>query len=228
MFRTAAVVASVALAASACAAPPEAGTTVPASSQQATVSEAPSTASVDPSQASPSPSSTPSGSATPEPVPSEQPAPASTPPPSVKEWAATVVATSEFSARDFAAQQVVGPSQATKCGRDPRAWASATARSKDTVTVTFAKPVIPTEVEVYILSEGQALMSVDLFSPDGDYANFPAYSETQFSEGGCALPLRVPVTGVMPVAAVRLNVDQSSSKRRILIDAVRIVGAPAQ
>lgn len=139
------------------------------------------------------------------------------------QYAVTAEATSAYGETDWAASQATGAPNSSGCADDVNAWASLSSDGKDSLTLTYAKPVIPSAVRISMNYNPNQIVSVEVVDTDGAatsiYASAPVAAD-------CPSLFEIPVTGVVdPVSTVRVTVDQS-----ILglgwteIDAVELVG----
>jgi hypothetical protein len=65
------------------------------------------------------------------------------------QWARSAGASSEYSPGDWSASAAIGIPNVNGCADDVRAWASIEPNGVDWLELSYEKPVIPTEINVY-------------------------------------------------------------------------------
>ncbi len=85
----------------------------------------------------------------------------------VRQWAVRAEATTEYTSSSWSAQQATGAPNTTVCGDQSTAWASATATGQDTLTLYYAIPVIPSQVNIYQTYNPGAIVLVEVVPADG-------------------------------------------------------------
>ncbi len=85
----------------------------------------------------------------------------------MRQWGATAEASSSYSPSSWSASQATGAPNVNICGDAPSAWASATSTGRDTLTIHYWTPVIPTEVNIYQTYNPGAIVRVELLPADG-------------------------------------------------------------
>jgi hypothetical protein len=148
------------------------------------------------------------------------------------QWATTASATTSYGTdpkSSWSAEQATGAPdvtadvQADECGDIGQAWASAARDTVDTLTLGYAKSVIPTGVNIRQTYNPGAIVKVVVSGSGGQssvvYQGQPTVGTT------CPTFLVVKVTGVeFAVNSVAVTVDQSQVQSWAEIDAVQLVG----
>ena len=143
----------------------------------------------------------------------------------LNQWASGAQASSQYGNDNWSASQATGAPNVKVCGDNPDAWASATSTGKDTLTLTYDTPVVPTGVSIMqtytpgsitgvslVLANGRGVKPIPN-SADPD-KTCPHYSQ-----------LQVP-PGFPPVNGVIIHLDQSIGGNWNEIDAVQLSGRP--
>jgi sugar lactone lactonase YvrE len=146
-------------------------------------------------------------------------------PGSIRQWATTIFATSEYTDFDWNAMQASGAPDTLDCGDYVTAWASAEPGTQDLVTAIYAQPVIPTQVNVYITYNPGSIQSVTLVPTDGSLPIEIPNSNNPIGNTPCPGVFTVNITGVTaPVNGVILYLDQGPVDHWTEIDAIELVG----
>jgi hypothetical protein len=193
------------------------------------------------SSTSSAPASSPSPAATAAATPSTGPGAHSTrsskPPPSAgavpasggTEWAQAASATSNYGTNPgdpWNASQAIGPPDVTACGDDGYAWASLDTNTTETLTLTYAQPLLPTAVNVVETFNPGYVKTITVSGSGGQTATI--YTGTPALVSQCPTTLTVPITTVtFPVSTVAVTVDESSLDSWAEIDGVGLLGKPA-
>ena len=148
------------------------------------------------------------------------------------QWATTASATTSYGTHpgdSWAASQAIGPpdvtadSAAAECGDIGQAWASASRDTVDTLTLGYAKAVIPTGVNVRETYNPGAIVKVVVSGPDGQ--SNTVYQGQPTKDSTCPTFFVVKISGVnFPVNSVAVTVDQTQVQSWAEIDAVQLVG----
>ena len=143
---------------------------------------------------------------------------------SIRQWAASARASSEYSNPDWAAHQATGAPDTLDCGDYETAWASVEGDSVDWLEVHYDTPVFPTEVNIYESHTPSQVVKVELIDTAGAY--HPLYTATPEMKIDCPFLLTIPVNDAnFQVAGVKITVDQSVLELPWdEIDAVELVG----
>ncbi len=150
----------------------------------------------------------------------------------VRQWAIRAEATSQYTSSSWSAQQAAGAPDTPACGDNSTAWASATATGQDALTLYYATPVIPTQINVHQTFNPGAIVLVEVLPADGS-APIPVFSGRDTTTAcpgvfsvdvGATVGPVIPPGGGAPVNAVRITLDQSLTNNWNEIDAVELIG----
>ena len=144
----------------------------------------------------------------------------------IRQWAITATASSEYSSPDWAAHQATGAPDTFECGDLITAWASYDGQSIEWLELGYAAPVFPTEVNIYETHSPTQIVKVELLDTSGSYHQvFTASPQIVI----CPSILSVQVTDASYQAVgVRITVDQTQLEAPWNeIDAVELVGYAA-
>ena len=86
---------------------------------------------------------------------------------SLNQWAASAEATSEFGTEGWAAIQATGAPDTPECGDFTTAWASASSTGVDSLTLTYATPVLASQVNIHETYNPGSITLVELLPADG-------------------------------------------------------------
>lgn len=141
----------------------------------------------------------------------------------VRQWASSATASSEYGNPDWAASQATGEPNTTVCGDFSTAWASAESYSVDWIELNYDVPVTPTQVNIYQTQNPSQVVKVELLDDGGAYHE--VYSSKPQTTN-CPYTLTVDVSGADYLATgVKLTIDQSQLELAWNeIDAVELVG----
>lgn len=142
------------------------------------------------------------------------------------QWAASAVASSEYGEESWAASQAAGPPDVhPDCSDSTEAWASAGSDTREWLELTYATPVLPVELRVFETLTPDQVVKVDLVDANNIY--YEVYT-AEPRETECPFILSVPLTSIeVPIVRVRIYVDQAVLRYWNEIDAVELIGYPA-
>ncbi len=144
----------------------------------------------------------------------------------IRQWATSAVASSEFGSTSWTAIQATGQPDTLACGDFGTAWASASSTGADWIEVYYDTPVIPTEINIYESYNPSSVTSVQLIDVDGIV--HPLYTGVPSKiNDPCPYVFSLPVTFDSEIYAVRIEMDQSVLGGWNEIDAVELVGEAA-
>lgn len=146
----------------------------------------------------------------------------------IRQWASEAVASSAYSAENWAAFQATGEPNTAECGDHGTAWAAAESNTSQWLVLYYPQPVYAVEVNIYQTYNPDQVVSVDLIDLQGNFVN--VYTAEPRQVETCPFILRIPTasSGVL-AQGVRINIDQSVLRLGWNeIDAVEIVGAPGE
>jgi len=142
------------------------------------------------------------------------------------QWAVNATASSEYDTASWSAAEAVGAPNIDACGDNSLAWASKTKTGIDSLTLTFAVPVVPTQVNIHETFNPGSITGIELIPADGSKAIVVAQS----SDSGfktCPGLFSVNLSAVKAiVSGVIIHVDQTKIASWDEIDAVQLVGQP--
>jgi hypothetical protein len=142
-----------------------------------------------------------------------------------EQWAASAIASSEYSSTDWSASQATGSPDFEACSAsDVHAWASSQAAGVDWLELAYPVSVHPTEIRVYEGYGVSSIVKVEVMDEAGVYHTVYAAQPELLT---CPRELSIPVTGILArVKVVRVSVDQRSLLDWDEIDAVLLIGTP--
>ena len=144
-------------------------------------------------------------------------------PTEMRQWAAGARASSEYNNPSWGALQTIGAPDTDGCGDMTTAWASETSYGVDWLELTYAAPVIPTQINIYESYTPDFVTKVEVLSIQGSYIE--VYSAPGGARTECPYVLSIPVSGINDyVYGVRVTVDQTNAPYWNEIDAVELVG----
>ncbi len=143
----------------------------------------------------------------------------------VRQWASTASASSEYGSEDWAAKHVTGAPDTNACGDYVTAWASASSNGRDWVDAGFATPVVPKQINIYETYNPGQIVKVEVRDEGGSFHT--VWEGQPHLESQCPRVFTINVTNIdFKVTAVLITVDQSASDAWNELDAVELVGTP--
>lgn len=143
----------------------------------------------------------------------------------ISQWASRTSASSEFSNDSWAAFQAEGAPDTLECGDLPTAWAAANSKSVEWIELYYETAVVVTELNIHQSYTPDQVVSVALIATSGE--NVPIFTQTQIAEENCPYILSLTVESDFPSDGVRITIDQSALSDWTEIDAVELIGIPA-
>ncbi|MBN1811120.1 MAG: hypothetical protein JXA14_04720 [Anaerolineae bacterium] len=145
----------------------------------------------------------------------------------ISQWAISAVASSEYGASDWSAMQATGAPNTPECGDQVTAWASATAGTEEWIELTYATFVHPMQVNIFQTYYPNQVVKVELIDSVSGYHVIYTGAPEQLDT--CPYVLSIPVKNAdYIVAGIRITIDQSVVQDWNEIDAVELVGVPAE
>ncbi|HVU13116.1 MAG TPA: hypothetical protein VHD90_17680 [Phototrophicaceae bacterium] len=146
----------------------------------------------------------------------------------LRQWAVKAEGSSEYSDTGWNFAQATGKPNTATCDDNETAWASESSTERAILKVSFAHPVIPSQINIYQSFNPGAIVEVDLGSSVNPDKVLPLpNSADPPGNTPCLGYFSVNVTGVdTPVDFVVIYVDQSITGNWDEIDAVQLVGTP--
>jgi hypothetical protein len=148
-------------------------------------------------------------------------------PGALSQWAVAASASSQYGDDSWSAGQATGEPDTPECGDIDTAWASEFSDGVDWLRLEYETPVIPLRIAIYETYNPGAIVKVETVSVDGETAT--VYEAQAAPAVTCPRVLEVQTIGAFAaVNAVIVSLDQSAHTGWNEIDAVELVGIPAQ
>ena len=145
-----------------------------------------------------------------------------------RQWGVLAEASSEYGTDYWSAQQATGEPDTPECGDFITAWASLSSSGVDWIEIFYDVPVIPTEVNIYQTQSPDQVVKVEVLDGNDNYHTIYESTPMDRSYDDCPYVLSIPVESDYDgVTKVRISVDQSELENWNEIDAVELVGYPA-
>lgn len=146
----------------------------------------------------------------------------------IRQWATEASASSEYGTTSWSASQAAGAPDATYCGDSSMAWASESATGKDTLTLNFDLPVIPSQVNIYQNYNPGAITGIQLVNTETGATFSVPKSADPVGNTDCPGIFSLDISGIdAPVDQVIITLDQTLTNNWNEIDAVQLIGSPA-
>jgi hypothetical protein len=143
----------------------------------------------------------------------------------IRQWANSGSASSEFGSSGWTAQQAVGAPDTPTCGDNTTAWASMDYNGVDWLDVGFATPVVPTQINIYESYTPGSIVKVEVRDTGGSFHT--VWQGTPASVAECPRVFVINISDIdFKVTSVLISVDQSVLGNWDEIDAVELVGTP--
>lgn len=146
---------------------------------------------------------------------------------SIRQWAISAEASSEYAVPEWAAEQATGSPNTQRCGDYQTAWATAGSDSVDWLTLKFPLPVHVVAINIIQSFNPDQVVKVELIGPF-ERATEVFVQEPRQVDQSCPYTLSIPVDRTEGrFDTIRITLDQS-----VLglgwnqIDAVELVGEP--
>jgi hypothetical protein len=160
-------------------------------------------------------------------LPSATPVPQAEP---IRQWASSADGTSQYGDVSWSFSQVTGEPDTEACGDNGSAWAGKDSTSREILRVFFDEPVIPSEINIYQTFNPGAIVQIDIGNSDNPDRVLPLpNSADPVGNTDCPGVFSYDVSGVTaPIDIVVIYLDQSLTGNWNEIDAVELVGTPAE
>ncbi|MCK6580604.1 MAG: hypothetical protein L6Q98_21135 [Anaerolineae bacterium] len=146
----------------------------------------------------------------------------------IRQWAASASGSSQYGSSSWTFEQATGEPDTASCGDIGTAWASASSTGKDTLVLVYAESVIPSQVNIYQTYNPGAIYRVELSSSASGETFVLPDSADPVGNTPCPGIFTLDIGGITaPVDTVTIFLDQTLSGSWNEIDAVELVGAPA-
>jgi hypothetical protein len=147
----------------------------------------------------------------------------------VRQWASSAVASSQYGDDAWSATQATGEPNTSQCGDQQTAWASAQSNGKASLTLKYLQPVIPTQINIYQSFNPGSIVRVEVIDAQTGKATELPNSADKPGNTPCPGVFTISISQGLPaVNGVTIYVDQSQVGNWDEIDAVELVGKPAQ
>ncbi len=145
-----------------------------------------------------------------------------------RQWGVLAEASSEYGEEFWSAMQATGEPDTPECGDHVTAWASISSSGVDWIEITYDVPVVPTEINIYQTQNPDQVVMVEVVDANMTYHIVYESTPTDRSYDKCPYVLTIPVENDYEgVTKVKISVDQSELENWNEIDAVELVGYPA-
>jgi hypothetical protein len=146
-------------------------------------------------------------------------------PQEIRQWAVSATASSQYGESSWNAEQALGAPNVTDCGDNGLAWASESSSGLDWIELTYATPVIPTEIIIHQSYNPSQVIQVDLIDTAGTTYMAWQGSPKKISTCPDAMSITFNEKQTMLVNKVVVTVDQTTlGLGWNEIDAVELVG----
>jgi hypothetical protein len=148
----------------------------------------------------------------------------------IRQWASSAEATSQFGSDSWAAAQATGaPTEPATCGDQRNAWASSSSRGQDSLTLTYAIPVLAQEIHIHQVYTPGSIVGVELWTSSGQVVPVPDSADPP-GNTPCPGVFSLKVEGLTEegVVGISIHFDQTIGGNWNEIDAVELVGVPLE
>lgn len=141
----------------------------------------------------------------------------------IRQWAISAVASSEYGSTDWNAMQATGEPNTPECGDHETAWASADSATVEWIELIYAEAVFPTEVNIHQSYNPNQVVKVELLDTSGNY--HVVYEAAALWQDLCPYVLKISVENAdYQVLSIRITIDQTVVQSWNEIDAVELIG----
>jgi hypothetical protein len=143
---------------------------------------------------------------------------------SLNQWVKKVVdASSQYSAKMWTKDEIIGPPNVVKPGRDGKAWCPANAEDgPEWILVEFEKAVFPSQIKVHETFGAGCLTKIEGVTDSGDPTVLWQGKDTMSGEKA-VLDLKIDVPK-SPFSKIKIHIDSAKVKGWNEIDAVELIG----
>jgi hypothetical protein len=145
----------------------------------------------------------------------------------LRQWAISATASSEYGSNSWTAKQATGAPDVDECIDSGQAWASFSNNTLEWIELTYATPVVPTEINIYQSYNPSQVVEVDVISPDG--VTYTVWTGTPELVEFCPdlMTITIDLDEEIVAQKVIVVIDQSVLNTSWNeIDAVELVGRP--
>ncbi|MEP7292781.1 MAG: hypothetical protein ABI835_13445, partial [Chloroflexota bacterium] len=148
----------------------------------------------------------------------------------IRQWASDASGSSQYGESSWSFMQATGEPDTEACGDYSTAWASATSTGRDYLMVEFDQPVIPTQINIHQTYNPGSIVMIDVGNTENrDRVLTLPDSADPLGNTACPGVFSLDVSGVdTPIDFVVIYFDQSITHDWNEIDAVELVGVPAE
>ncbi len=143
----------------------------------------------------------------------------------IRQWATSAVASSEYGSSDWAAHQATGEPNVDDCNDNVNAWASASSNTLEWLELTYDVPVVPSEINIYQSYNPSQVVEVQVIDTEG--ATYTIWTGEPEETTYCPdlMTITIELDYEIIVNKVVVVVDQSIlGLGWVEIDAVELVG----
>jgi hypothetical protein len=146
----------------------------------------------------------------------------------IRMWASEALGSTEYSATDWSARQATGAPNSSGCRDQGTAFATLTPDDGEYLIVGFGQYVIPTEIHIHITLNPGSISGVSVANSQDPENIIELTNSGDRGSTRCPGVHSLRVTGVTtPVDSVIIMLNQAASGSWTEIDAVELVGIPA-
>jgi len=146
----------------------------------------------------------------------------------MRQWASDARATSQYGIDRFSALQATGAPNTPQCGDRATAWASRSSRGQDQLTVFFDRAVSPTEINIHQTFTPGSITGISFINAaTGEEIEIENSASTDRTCPN-VFQLSLELSELPPVNGVIITLDQTIGGNWNEIDAVELVGFPAE
>ncbi|HEX2622217.1 MAG TPA: hypothetical protein VHL11_18795 [Phototrophicaceae bacterium] len=147
----------------------------------------------------------------------------------IHQWASDAEASSEYSDDQWSAAQATGEPDTDECGDLGTAWASESADDpEEYLTLYYDTPVFPTQVNIYETYNPGAITGISFLLADGgDEITVNTSADTTKTPCPGVFTINITWDNPIPVDGIVIYLNQTKSESWNEIDAVELVGTPA-
>jgi hypothetical protein len=143
----------------------------------------------------------------------------------VTQWASGATASSEYREVSWAAFQAAGEPDTVGCGDIETSWASGTSTEVAQLTLSYAVPVIPTQINIYETYNPDQVSLVEVVEPNGTRHTVYEGQPQLLDAPACPYILTINVSDLtVLISQVIVTVDQTATSAWNEIDAVQLIG----
>lgn len=145
----------------------------------------------------------------------------------LRQWAIFAIASSEYSSDSWSAMQATGEPNVNECTDSSDAWASLDADSQEWIELTYATPVVPTEINIHINYNPSQITEIQVIDVNYDFYTVIETSPEYVEACPDLYQITIELDEEIYVTGVRILLDQSIlGMGWTEIDAVELVGMP--